>query len=583
MQEECRRRVETQAALPNKGRVLPGASPARAFLGKVCSANNEKDFPVQPFDQLFATFESIARKYPHRSALEVNEQLYSYGDLYQRSVNLAMTIHKNDRNKKNLAAFLAYRSPTAYVAVLGILASRKGYVPLHPGFPIERTRKMLQLSGADIVVVGTEALPLLPELLRDMQESVSVICPDAADLGPLPSLYSQHRFITRGDCLEDVDGESLHDLTPASIAYLLFTSGSTGVPKGVPVSQSNVIHYLRYVSERYAIRPEDRFSQMFDMTFDPSVHDMFVCWTNGSCLYSVPQASLMAPSRFIREKQLTVWFSVPSVIMFMQKMRMLKPASLPTLRWSLFCGEPLPARLADSWQQAAPGSLVENLYGPTEATIAISHHRWVSGSGARCINGIVPIGRIFSTQKGCIIDRNRQLVPQGASGELCLSGSQVTSGYLNVPEKTREQFITLKEGGETWYRTGDLVLEDEERCLHYLGRLDSQVQVQGHRVELEEVDHVLREASKTDMSIAVAWPVDCGHADAIYGFICGGADFDVQRVMNFCKTLVPEYMVPRQIFMIEQMPLNVNGKIDRAALTKLAGELLNGHNARPNS
>jgi len=334
-----------------------------------------------------------------------------------------------------------------------------------------------------------------------------------------------------------------------------------------------VAHYLRYVSERYSISPDDRFSQMFDMTFDLSVHDMFVCWTNGACLCSVPQASLMAPARFIREKQLTVWFSVPSVIMLLQKMRMLKPASLPSLRLSLFCGEALLASWADAWQTAAPGSLLENLYGPTEATIAISHYRWKPGSSAHCVNGIVPIGHIFSTQKGCIIDSDRKLVAAGAAGELCLAGSQVTGGYLNNPAKTREQFITLGEEGETWYRTGDLVLEDEDGCLQYLGRLDNQVQVRGHRVELQEVDHVLREASKNDLSVAVAWPVDGGHAEAIYAFICG-SESDGDGIIDFCKRRLPEYMVPRRIFMIEEMPLNVNGKIDRGALAKLVEKRL---------
>jgi amino acid adenylation domain-containing protein len=528
------------------------------------------------FEHLFAGFENSTRKFPQRPALEVDQQVYSYSQLHKLAVELAAAIRKNDLANKPVAAFLAYRTLDAYSAVLGILGSGKGYVPLHPHFPVERTRRMLALSGADILIVGREALGLLPDLLRDVHESLTVICPDTDDLDALRSALPQHRFVTLGEGIADSGQESPNVGERSPIAYLLFTSGSTGVPKGVPVSQDNVVSYLHYVTNRYDISPEDRFSQMFDMTFDLSVHDMFVCWTNGACLYSVPHASLMAPSRFIREKQLTMWFSVPSVIMFMQRMRVLKPGSLPSLRLSLFCGEPLLANMADAWQQAAPQSIVENVYGPTEATIAISHYRWEPESNGRCINGIVPLGNIFATQKGCIIDSERNVVAKGTAGELCLSGSQVTGGYLNNPAKTREQFVTLGGSDEIWYRTGDLVSEGEAGCLHYLGRIDNQVQVCGHRVELQEVDHALRTSSKTDSAIAVAWPIDSGHADAIYGFVCGDPSFDTASVIEHCRTAMPEYMVPRRIFVIERMPLNVNGKIDRPALARLAGELLNG-------
>ena len=526
------------------------------------------------FDHLFEGFERSAKEYPLRPALEVNGETYTYSDLYQLAGFLSATIQANDKENKPVAAFLAYRSITAYSAALGILGSGKGYVPLHPNFPIERTKAMLSLSGAGVLVVGSEAMALLPDVLRDFAGALTIICPDTTDLGNLPSLFPQHHFIARPELKEISETETFSPKARSPIAYLLFTSGSTGTPKGVPVSQSNVVSYLRYTSERYQVTPEDRFSQMFDMTFDLSVHDMFLCWTNGACLYSVPHSSLIAPSRFIRQKQLTMWFSVPSVILFMQKMRTLKPDSLPSLRTSLFCGEPLLATMADAWQQAAPNSTVENLYGPTEATIAISHYRWEAGSESCCANGIVPIGRVFPTQHACVIDQNRERVAQGTAGELCLAGSQVTGGYLNNEAKTKEQFIRIADSKEPWYRTGDLVREDENGCLQYLGRIDSQVQVCGHRVELQEVDHALRTAAQTDLAISVAWPIDSGHADAIYGFICSKPELDTDNVIYHCKKVMPDYMVPRKLFVIDGMPLNVNGKIDRALLARRVGELL---------
>ena len=167
------------------------------------------------------------------------------------------------------------------------------------------------------------------------------------------------------------------------------------------------------------------------------------------------------------------------------------------------------------------------------------------------------------------------MLPACEVGELCLSGSQVASGYLDDPQKTREQFVTLDGQGDVrWYRTGDLVRADETGCIHYLGRLDNQVQVRGHRVELQEVDHALREASGAAFAVAVAWPMHESSAEAVYGFVSGGGEIDTEAIKRRCAGVLPEYMVPRQVFILDTMPLNVNGKVDRRALTERVEELL---------
>lgn len=520
--------------------------------------------------RLISGFMRSLNRFPGHPALVVNNETFSYRGLGQIAADIAAAIVKNETGNQPLSAILAYRSITAYAGILGILISGKGYVPLNPRFPLERTYRMFSLSKSNVLIVGKECIQTLRELLPKLSESVAIILPDTEKVDDLRELFPNHNFVVSGDIPKSRDIPQTN-AEPEDIAYLLFTSGSTGVPKGVPVNNKNVASYIEYISRRYDIDEHDRFSQAFDMTFDLSVHDMFVCWKKGACLYCIPEQYVMAPAKFIRDKQLTMWFSVPSVGMFMSKMRMLKPNSFPSLRYSLFCGEPLSATLTIKWQEAAPNSVVENLYGPTEATIAITHYKWDSKKSlSACLNGIVPIGWIFQKQRSCIVDQELNLVPEGEPGELCLSGSQVTKHYFDDPERTREQYIKLPVlGDDIWYRTGDLVKQDKDGCLYYLSRIDNQVQILGYRVELQEVDTMLRKASDSEMVVSVAWPVSEGCAEGIVAFICKDVDIDVAAILDSCRKFLPKYMVPKQIYVIEKFPLNANGKIDRLKLIEM--------------
>lgn len=523
---------------------------------------------------LVSGFLRSAERFADRAALVVDGKTFTYGLLRIEVARLANAITTLEPEPYPLAAVFAYRSLSAYSGILGILAAGKGYVPLNPKFPVERTRRMLHLSGCRVLVVGKEAFSQVAELLNGINRSLTVLLPDVADAGGLPGLNPTHRFVTSGE-LPTSDTMMAPQPAPQSTAYLLFTSGSTGQPKGVPVSHSNVCSYIRYTCDRYGVNQCDRFSQEFDQTFDLSVHDMFVCWEKGACLFCVPERSVMAPAKFIRDSALTMWFSVPSVVGTLSRLRLLQPACFPSLRFSLFCGEPLPASYAQAWQEAAPNSIVENLYGPTEATIAISNYRWDRiSSPEECVNGIVPIGWIFDGQQACILDQYRQPTGPGEVGELCLGGSQVTAGYWNNPEKTAEQFIPLDGNDESlWYRTGDLARRNEHGCLFYVGRIDHQVKIRGHRVELQEIDEVLRKACGTTQVVSVAWPVRNGSADGVIAFVSGLKALDHSRALAHCGEFLPEYMVPRRIYMLDEMPLNVNGKVDRHKLTQLLEDI----------
>lgn len=519
---------------------------------------------------LIQGFLESAERFASRDAVVVDDMNLSYRELRDRAADIAKTILDQEPDLFPLAAMLASRSAIAYASVLGILGAGKGYVPLNPKFPVERTRKMLMTSGCRVLVVGREAQGQLSRLLPEINRALTVILPDCTDATELRVAFPRHRFVSSGQMSCGKGFAFDIEVDSSAIAYLLFTSGSTGEPKGVPIHHSNVRSYIEYISNRYEVNEQDRFSQQFDLTFDLSVHDMFVCWERGACLFCVPEKSVMLPAKFIRDHELTMWFSVPSVAALLSKMHLLQPRCFPSLRYSLFCGEPLPAVHAQLWQEAAPNSIVENLYGPTETTIAISHYRWDPAKSPReCLNGIVPIGHMFPGQQSLVVDCEQNEASD--TGELCLAGPQVTDGYWNNPENTGRQFVRFPETGETpWYRTGDLVRQEEDGCLYYLGRIDQQVKIRGYRVELQEIETVLRKASGAEQVVAVPWPIADGSADGVVAFVSGvGNIIDELHILNFCREALPDYMVPRNIYRLEEMPLNGNGKIDRKKLVKL--------------
>lgn len=519
-----------------------------------------------------------AKEHPNRPALSVGDRTVSYRELDERSSRLAATLrHIKRHDDCQFAGFLAHRSIAAYTAVLGTLRAGCCYVPLNPKFPVERTARMISASGMTTLFVEASAFPILDTLLPLVEQDLTLICESERDAAELKSrlrgqeiCHTENPERVTGD-LDSVSG-SINDP-----AYLLFTSGSTGIPKGVAVSHRNVTSYLDYTADRYQVNCDDRFSQAFDMTFDLSVHDMFLCWGAGACLCCIPERSTMAPARYIKKNEITMWFSVPSVIAFSQRMRLLPKNGFPSIRYSLFCGEPLLASHAAAWQAAANNSTVENLYGPTEATIAITHYRWDPNrdTDREFPGGIVPIGSPFSGQKVAIVDKDRSPVAAGELGELCLGGSQVTAGYLNNPEKTTEQFVSLADDPHsTWYRTGDLAVADDDGCLYYRGRIDNQLQVRGHRVELQEIEHVLRKAGDPS-AVAVGWPPNSGNVESIYAVFCQNDALDKEEILSFCRSNLPEYMVPRDILYVAEIPLNANGKVDRRKLATQLKEMIN--------
>jgi len=519
--------------------------------------------------------ESAAR-HPERTALWVDGCAISYRELIARAASIAHALPgRGEAEVPRRCAILGGRSLSAFAGVLGAALAGCVYAPLNPRHPPERLAAMLAAADADALVLDDRAAARARELLAAMERPLLVLMPEAATVPDWARTLTRHRFLCRGDLEQRPAVDDFDPGDPRDGAYLLFTSGSTGAPKGVLVSHRNVTTYLRSVAARYAPQPEDRFTQLFDLTFDLSVHDMFLCWGAGATLYCPPESAKMAPREFVRRNALTVWFSTPSTAAFMLRARMLRPGDFPSLRWSLFCGEALPTRVAAAFAAAAPNSQVDNLYGPTEATIAVTAYRLPADPAALArLPDIVPIGAPLPGQVAVVLDAEGRPAPPGAEGEICLGGAQVTDGYWRRPDLTAARFVPpLGRAPEVrwdgpWYRTGDRARYAPEHGLLFLGRLDRQVKIAGHRVELQEVEAALRDAAGCDSVAAIAWPVEGGLARGVVGLVAEESVAN-EAILAACRRILPAYMAPTRLLRIADWPVNENGKTDYAGLRRM--------------
>ena len=513
--------------------------------------------------------------HPERPALSIGKESLSYAELDQRARRIGATLRKHAPTpvgEHRLSAVFGHRAPSAFAGILGILYEGHGYVPLNPAFPVDRSRVMLERSHCRGLVVDTTGEAKLAELLAGIQNKLVVVLPDADDVGEFSAAFPLHHFIGRPD-LEDAGGYELGPVSPDDLVYLLFTSGSTGTPKGVMVAQRNVVAFVHSMVERYRFDENDRFSQTFDLTFDLSAFDMFCAWACGACLCVPTAQQKLFPGKYVTKQALTVWFSVPSTGVLMSKLRMLKPSSYPTLRWTLFCGEALPVEIAERFAAAAPDSIVENLYGPTELTIACTLYRWRGeDSHAEALHGVVPIGVPYPDMVVRVSDAEGNEVPVGTDGELLLTGPQVALGYWEDQARTDKAFVVPPGEDRIYYRTGDRVRQVADGPLIYLGRVDNQIKIMGYRVELGEIEAVLRSESGADVAIAIGWPLSASGADGIVGFV-SPSNKDVAHIQQSVKAFLPAYMQPSRVIQIDTFPLNANGKTDRKALqAMLEGE-----------
>lgn len=507
---------------------------------------------------------------PEKVSLWVNGRSYTYQELAEQAFRVATWLQNRIKSGHRRVAVLSFRDIAAYRGILGACWSGACYVPLNPHFPNQRLESILNQANPDALIIDHKNLSRLTEnilkkfhhriLLADF-ENVSI---KGFDIDGFNNLLTGENI-----------AEPAH-VGADSEAYLVFTSGTTGNPNGVVIKTGSLDYSISALAKRYPFTSCDRFSQFFDLSFDFSVMDLFVPWRFGASTYVIEDSQKMAPGRFIRDHQLTVWTCVPSIISLMSKMSLLKEDLFPSLRFSFFSGEMLTENAAKTWCKSAPNSQVINLYGQSETIIASLSHSYDPNRPSSNLSASVPLGTELAGIRVAIVDKEGHFLKKGMTGELAISGPHVASGYVNNDRKTLEKFRQLVHphyGLQTWYITGDVARQDKKGIFHFLGRVDNELKIKGYRVLLEEIEFYLRQFSHCqNVAVIPVYSSSDGLVEALVGFL-GNQTINETALKNKLGEVLPKPLIPKRVLCIEDIPLSQNGKVNRQALRELYLEL----------
>ncbi|HET6230447.1 MAG TPA: amino acid adenylation domain-containing protein, partial [Longimicrobiaceae bacterium] len=510
--------------------------------------DTEREWPdASPVHRLF---EARAAATPDAVALEQAGERGTYAELNAQANRIAHHLAALGAGAESRVGVCLERSPEMVAGLLGILKAGAAYVPLDPVYPAERLAYLAEDAGLRIALTTLDLSDRLPPGVVPV-----LLDADAQAIAARPST----------DPAVPVHAESL--------AYVIYTSGSTGKPKGVLVPHGGVANYTRFAAREYALTAADRFLQFANISFDASVEELFAPLATGGTLVLRTDAMIASPAAFLSlcgEWGITA-LSLPTAY-WHQVAAAMAADGLPlpeSVRLVVIGGErALPERVAD-WQEAVdPRVVLYNSYGPTEVTVAATFT--VVADGAGRAEREISIGLPVDNDTAYVLDDAGQPVPVGVPGELCLGGAGVVRGYLGRPGLTAEKFVPdpfSARPGARLYRTGDRARRRANGELEFLRRADDQVKVRGFRVELGEIESLLREADAVAEAVVVAGPDARGEVRlAAYLVAEEGAAPAVPEIRSALRERLPEYMVPGAFVVVDSLPLTPNGKIDRAAL-----------------
>jgi surfactin family lipopeptide synthetase A len=495
--------------------------------------NTQADYPQ---DKCFHQwFEAQVEQTPDAVAVVFEEQQLTYGELNYRTNQLAHYLRTLGVGSEVLVGICVERSIEMVVGILGIFKAGGAYVPLDPAYPLDR----------------------LSDMLSDSQVSVLLTTKKSAD--QLPA----HQGLT---VYLDTDWEKISqqsqqnpttNVYPNNLAYIIYTSGSTGKPKGVLVEHKGLSNLSKFQQILFDVQPNSRILQFFSFSFDASLWEIVMALGAGATLVLARKEFLLPSSDLI---QLLRDAGITTVAFPASVLKQLPVEELPLLQIIVVTAEACSADLVECW---APGRRFFNGYGPTETTVGATIAELTDGSKP------VTIGRPFANTQIYILDRHLQPVPVRVPGELYVGGIGVARGYLNRPDLTDEKFIPNPFSNQPkarLYKTGDLARYLSDGNIEFLGRIDNQVKVRGFRIELGEIEAVLAQHPQVRETAVIAREDIPGDKRLVAYVVLNQKPFTISNLRSFLKTKLPDYMMPSAFVLLEAMPLNPNGKIDRRAL-----------------
>lgn len=512
---------------------------------------------------------------PGDTAIISGADKLTYRQLEVASNQLAHLLQNAGCQNGDRVCILMPKSAEAIVSMIGILKAGCLHVPIDVATPAARIRHIFDSCENRVIVAGGRVAPLLDELMSDetLRSRTTIIWLDnlsGADAPAAPeSAHFNFAFSARD--LKSAPSTPLPQHRKASDgSHILFTSGSTGVPKGVVITHDNVSTFVGWALKHYGIDHTDRFSGHTPFHFDLSTFDIFGSITAGAQLHLVPSETALLPPKlaeFIRISKLTQWFSVPSVLNYMAKFNSVQQNDFPELRRVLWCGEVLPTPALIYWMERLPKVHFSNLYGPTEATIASSYYDVTTCPTDP--KSQIPIGTPCDGEDLLVLNDKLVPVPDREIGDLYITGAGLSPGYWRDPGKTAAAFLQdPNDPARRLYRTGDLAYRDEQGLVYFVGRADTQIKVRGYRIELGEIETALNSMGKLQECAVVAIPTDNfgGYMICAAYVVRAGEHATLAELREHLKKLVPNYMMPARWTAYEALPKNANGKIDRPRL-----------------
>lgn len=478
-------------------------------------------------------------KHQDRVAFVISEKKYTYKDLARYISRIRKEIQEKITNDEQHIGLVANDDIQTYAAIFAIWFEGKSYVPLDLESPKERNQHIIKQTNLRSII-------------------------DSSD----DSVYPEYNTILSKSLSGDVNDIPVKKMSNETVAYILFTSGTTGVPKGVPITFGNLVSFCdAFFDFGIHLDENDRCLQMFGLTFDVSVMSFMIPVLKGARVYTIPKDEIKFSYIFelIQDERLTFVLMVPSILHYLRPY--FEEIDSPYLKYSLLCGEGLPLDVTQEWTQRLPNTKVMNVYGPTESTMLCTGYIYNGKDANKSHNGVISIGKPWKGVKTIIINESNTILDTGKKGELCLAGSLLTPGYWMNPQKNEEAFFFTEYKGQRtrFYKTGDLAYIDSDGDIMFLGRIDFQAKVQGgYRVELSEVELYAKEGLDRINAVAVAYTNKVGSTEI--GLVIESERFDLTALSDHMKSKMPSYMIPSQIKFMENFPLNTNGKIDRKEL-----------------